>query len=867
MKAWSEQAELRLREWLAERVRQEDLHGAEADEVAADLRRHVHEELENSSHETVGLIALESVLERMGGAEREASGAPPAPAPQRSHIWAGLKRFTVWTFGVVLPAGVILFEWLASFCGAVFFDPLPSVWHVLLALSVPVVNAVLIVAGERGRLASWWAGAAGFAWLVALAYGLLFLPLLPLSVIALIVWGLGVLSLIPIFAWLVTRRIGKRVSQEFEEKVWRRNWRIGALAALVVCGLLEGPQLWTRSQLGLAAGEGKSAEAAVRRLRAFHSESAILRACYEGSRGTMMSTDIAGWVMRGWQIPAALFGRGGGAIDQVDSGRMRDVFFRITGKPFNQMKPPRSVRKGSFLRANPANFDDLEWDDHLGGDQVAVRLKDLDLAESRFDGHVEPVSGLGYGEWTMVFRNGAPVQREARCQVRLPRGGRISRLTLWVNGEPREAAFAGVAKVKAAYQEVAVKQRRDPVLVTMAGPDTVMVQCFPVPEHGEMKIRFGVTAQIDGGRWVMPRIVERNFGLAEGLEHAVWLQGGEEFSLAGSELRSARDGDGQSLAATLPTVPEDLSWGVVEVAEMAVGPEAVWCLDPFAEGEEKVLVGEPVKQRRAAFDRCVVVVDGSVALDGWGERIAAAVEASAGHGELVVLLADDAARRVEPGELRKADFTGGRDNEPALREAVRLAKEVDRGAVVWLHGPQPVALGQAEAILQLLERGTRRPVIHVVALAAGPNRLAEALGKSGGLRNAPHMVDPGSELAEFLSGLRSGSESTGWNWSRQAGPTGPENAKQVWDQLARWWAIEEVGRIDDPTEAGKIAARYQLVTSVSGAVVLETAEQYAKHGLKPVDGGATPQLPSVPEPSVAWLVLVAAMAAALGRRR
>ena len=28
-----------------------------------------------------------------------------------------------------------------------------------------------------------------------------------------------------------------------------------------------------------------------------------------------------------------------------------------------------------------------------------------------------------------------------------------------------------------------------------------------------------------------------------------------------------------------------------------------------------------------------------------------------------------------------------------------------------------------------------------------------------------------------------------------------------------------------------------------------------------------PHLPSVPEPSVAWLVLVAALAAALGRRR
>ena len=141
-----------------------------------------------------------------------------------------------------------------------------------------------------------------------------------------------------------------------------------------------------------------------------------------------------------------------------------------------------------------------------------MRLKDLDLAESRFDGHVDGASRIGYGEWTMVFSNGSrpaegsPLPGETAAR----RPG--FRLTLWVNGEPREAAFSTVSKVKAAYKAVAVVQRRDPVLVNVVGPDTVMVQCFPVPAHGEMKIRFGVTAPLDGGRWELPRIVERNFG-------------------------------------------------------------------------------------------------------------------------------------------------------------------------------------------------------------------------------------------------------------------------------------------------------------------------------------------------------------------
>ncbi len=88
-------------------------------------------------------------------------------------------------------------------------------------------------------------------------------------------------------------------------------------------------------------------------------------------------------------------------------------------------------------------------------------------------------------------------QREARAQVLLPPGGVVSRVTLWVNGEPREAAFAGRGEVRAAYQQVAVQQRRDPVLVTMSGPDRVLVQCFPIqPNGGTMKIRLGITVPL-----------------------------------------------------------------------------------------------------------------------------------------------------------------------------------------------------------------------------------------------------------------------------------------------------------------------------------------------------------------------------------
>lgn len=54
-------------------------------------------------------------------------------------------------------------------------------------------------------------------------------------------------------------------------------------------------------------------------------------------------------------------------------------------------------------------------------------------------------------------------------------------------------------------------------------------------------------------------------------------------------------------------------------------------------------------------------------------------------------------------------------------------------------------------------------------------------------------------------------------------------------------------------EAIKQAALFQLVTPVSGAVVLETKEQFAQNGLQPVDAQT---VPSVPEPGVGALVVV-----------
>ncbi len=861
MKHWTTQAERRLTEYLRERVAREGLTGAEAEELKGDLRSHIHEEVERSEGENISLMKLENILGRLDVGYQTRLESPPSQ-PVRG---GGFSRFMAWTFGVVMPALILVFEVLSSFCGSVFFDPVPTWWHVALVAAVPAVNFCLLrgVLDGRSRAAG---VAAGFALLVAAFYGLLFLPLIHLSAIALIFFGMGLLSLTPIFTAYVTWRIGSATrSQTAAPPLYKTGWRVGVVAALLAIIMLEGPGIWTRSHLRQAVDEGEGSESAIARLRTFHSERTLLSACYEGNRRSFISTDISGWMLGGWTILFTSFESR--QMRQADPERVRDMFFRVTGKPFNSVKPPDSNRGGKLIgRPNP--LADFEFDEHLGGDEVAVRVRHLDLAQSRFDGHVDPVSQLGYGEWTMVFRNRSGTAKEARCQVRLPRGGHVSRLTLWVNGEPREAAFNTISKVKAAYRAVAVVQRLDPVLVNVSGPDTVMVQCFPVPAQGEMKIRLGITAPIDGSRWELPHIIERNFGTESGLEHALWLQSDRGFELMDGnyESYSATDGNGHSLAATLDAGAAMSNRIALTLQDMP-DETVVWCEDRFAKPDERFLIREKTAVTKTAGGRPIIVIDGSTSMAGAASWITQAIAEVAGS-ELEIILADDTARQVTLADLRNHRFSGGRNNEPALREAIRRSKESGK-PVVWIHGPQVVRLSNSEALLQLIERGTRRPHIIDVEAVPGPNRLAEAIYRTGALHRGPALLRPTADLARLLENPDPKRGAATWQWRRAASSDALPGQK-VWDHLARHWAAttaEDASTTMTDTSRAELAARYQLVTRFSGAVVLETRQQYDDHGLEPVDGDATPKIPNIPEPSTSLLLLIAAGFTLLRRNR
>ncbi len=748
---------------------------------------------------------------------RPAAAPVPLPPPKSKPPVAALAA------GVLLPLIAVAIEAASHMCAEAFFDPLPSIGHLILVLAAPAGMALccwFLHRPERMEPRS-MAWICGFSLGISTAYALLFAPITPLAL--LLVWtGLGLLALSPLLsaitAWLIRRRIAARWP-EARRYVW-----YGAASAAVMLALLEAPGVATRYGLRRAMSTDPAEQArAVRFLRAFADREDLLRACY-------------------WrQGTASLLGALTTIVDPVPAERAREVFYRVTGDPFDTVPSHRAGRWGRGLSFDP----------DVGGATIGGRIQGLSLHESRLDGSVDANGGVGYVEWTLSLRNDSQLQQEARAQIQMPHGAVVSRATLWINGEEREAAFGGRAQVRQAYQRV-VSARRDPLLVTTSGPGRVLVQCFPIPPNNQMKIRIGVTAPLAAARsgrgqsLALPYFAERNFTVDPSLKHSIWLESKAKFTTSNPGLTAA----GGRLRGQVPNPAE----AAVELPE-SPAPE-VWSDD--ARDPDFVTIGRRVTRPPQIPRRVALVLDGSKHLAAAVPQVTAALAAlRATPTKLLIaseeVIADD---RNLARTLASTAFAGGTDAIPALEAAHEFASD-PRDAIVWIHGSQPSAFGNLERLLQIRER---RPVrMFAVRAADGPNAILAALDRDRLLE----AVAPGGGLERQLRALFTDwGAGPGWEYDHLARDGAALPPVKTSDHLSRLWAFREVLRrtgANRPEDAAELARTYQLVTPASGAVVLETAQQFEQHGLHPAARGT---VPTVPEPET-WALLLAAFAVLL----
>ena len=220
--------------------------------------------------------------------------------------------------------------------------------------------------------------------------------------------------------------------------------------------------------------------------------------------------------------------------------------------------------------------------------------------------------------------------------------------------------------------------------------------------------------------------------------------------------------------------------------------------------------------------------------------------------------------------LQSRKTAGGRDNLPALERAWDLAATEPGGAIVWLHGPQPVLLTSIEPLLQRTERERTPPVLYDLAQGTGLNRIIEKLDRFPGIRPMRASTSLAGNLHHLLALWRG--DTAEFSLVRERLPRADTAPGPVTESrhIARLWGLGEIERLVGSPEPGgldkatHLALQLQLVTRVSGAVVLERKEQYDRAGLTPAD----PQtVPIVPEPGSVLLLLLGGGALLLRRRR
>jgi hypothetical protein len=869
MSEWTESARRVLNEYCVRSKECVAASGADADEVSEDLRRHVEEEVRSARIGVVTEADIRRILTKVGEPQsapfepthRQTQSARAKPDEDLNHF-AG---FLLVSFGVALPIIALFFEWFTGFSAGVLFDPIPNWFQSLAVAAVPVLNLWTWRAGVRRerRWSTWLGWLNGATAGICLFYALLYLPFVPFAAIGVIYFGLGLIPLSPLLALLATPALRARYCQRIGAGQLPGGWRGAGVAFMLLC-LAQLPSAVTYYGLARATSDDPGIKAqGIRVLRQFGDRDMILRASY-GLLRRELDLDVVRWIASG--------------DTTISAEEAREAYYRVTGQSFNSVPPPRLYTRAGRWTALEEEF---AWDEALGGESVAQRVKGLSMLSSRLDAVAEPDPAVVYCEWTMEFKNISSQPREARAQVAIPPGAVVSRVTLWINGEEREAAFGGRAQTRAAYQEVAVVQRRDPILVTTCGPDRVLVQCFPVPPNGGvMKVKLGVTAPLlldapERGQFVWPHFLERNFSVPSNFRHELWIASPQRLS----------DGNTEAAKPVSPEKPFTLrqSWREADASraiksvtiERTGEVKEVWTAD--ADGRE--FIQQRLEQSAVAgIRRLLLVLDGSAGMDSFARQLSEAIGSLPNHIELKLLIASDSTssredqattfqpERVDAIQRRlsRAKFQGGQDNLPALMAAWDWASAVEGGAVLWVHGPTPVLLSAESGLLQRLERNTTGTRLFEAQTAAGPDRILEKLDGRSALLTVPRVKSLREDLARLIAQWSGNAQQ--FEFKREKTPNRPNGVPSS-RHIERLWARDESQRLAHKRkidEAMKLAVKNQLVTPVSGAVVLERKEQYDRHRLTPA-GPET--VPAVPEPTALSLVGLGLAAIAIARKR
>jgi hypothetical protein len=801
----------------------------------------------------------EAYLEERGGGGKV---KPPSRA-------ASTLSYILYILAVLSGAAAVIVESTMGICASVFGDPFPSIAHFVSVTLVPVTIAVNTVVSLRGKEPGpVWIKALsvmnGYAAAVAAWYSIIFTPMMvgfgttavstfaflsPLGLILLLPFS----PLLSLFASL-TQWFRAARRERKDARPWR--WRgVGAvLAMLLLCGSALRNYAVNNAIERALDGSPAERESSVVSIKLLRGEGILLEYCN-------MSAPAYSRAVGGLIMPLLAEYR------SFDVSRCRALYYRLSGRDYREAGIPR--RRGTrnwFGRFN----DELERTSELGGTRVGAFDPHLSAKSAAIDISAAR-SGVAYAEYTLEFANDETRQKEARAQIVMPPGSVASRLTLWIEGTEREAAFGRVKTVRQAYEKV-VSKALDPALLTEDGPDRVLLQCFPVMPKETMKVKVGFTIPLiqDGGyqKLRLPYFAERNFTINDETRAVIWAE-------SYAPIVSAMDGFTNETVRDRGKYHSSRGeWPLAHLASMEFAVESSAPGEVFSgtlmetAAESAARKTEPLSGRLVA-----IVLDTSLQMAplfatgngfDWEKTLASlpgGVRVAMFAGDLRLPPVDGiTAAREWPERLRAIKFRGADEQVPNIERAWDMCESEQNSAVLWIHGRLPVEIFDMSGMEQRARRRPPKsgepPRIMSLQLVPGANRLEERmpdmerlpdmfelaasdrLSKVLSMAMYPKFAD--REIDFTLIGSRYRSVSRGGEHIVRLAA-----ARDIAEKIRAGADEKELERMSED------AVSFRIVTELSGAVVLETEAQYIESGLEPGEGtaeNAPSSIPTIPEP-------------------
>jgi hypothetical protein len=639
------------------------------------------------------------------------------------------EYFWLIVIGIILPLLAMSVELALRICASHSFDPFPSNAHAMMFALIPISNLLILmcVASDLSEHYAFLTLLNGMASGIALTYALMFLPLVPISLMFVFLLGFGLLGLAPFFAFVSTMRAGKIIcdlarshSIHFEPENAKHLGHLLIIASVVA---IELPSTLTRVHLDMAAQPGQAQEG-IDWLRKHGSEEVMLRACYERSG---RATDILGSLYE--------------AAHPLDVSKAREIFYTVTGKPFNSVPIPMAARAtmqhaGVTIDGKSVE-DEFDVDTDIAGENISGISRGLSMTHSVIAGEPVPRLALAQLTWTFSLDNISKYKREARAKITLPHGGVVTGASLWLNGKWLDASISTRSAARRVYRRSLVKEDH-PLLVSTCGPDQILVQSYPVAPDSTVKIDLKVVApfqlrSMQEGAMVLPSLSEQNFGVTG--EPSFNFTRGQVVENGKIWMCPVSPGFGQykterNIAALSFTATQELT----QAPQWSPG-------------------------------KLIVIVDGSASMAPvLPEVMKALLSLPPDMLTKIVFVSDYNNQTVNefsnPGtpsfksnleKIESVGCVGGQDDTAQLVEALAQGAQGGDTATLWIHGSQPVGTDSRKLARDWLLFDSKHPVLYDMQVVPGPVDILNGITFAPGLETVQRFGSIGSDLQNLFS--------------------------------------------------------------------------------------------------------------------